>query len=190
MLKKCLSAFIFLVILSALPFQSSAAAPKAKLIVLPIVNSSQVLDDWVVEHLDATLKERFPAKDYEYINTEEVASILRDNGYVSGFGTLPDKTTAVKLARRFNADGFVALDITRILYSTTNSKITELTGKEQVFVFMDAHIYNAKKNTYLEHSSRKNIEKKLGPFTPFERETTITAGLDLCLGDILTKVDF
>jgi len=163
---------------------------KMKVIVLPIINSSQLSDDWVVQHIQDALTQRFTLKQYDYPNSAEVNSFLRDNGYVAGFGALPDKKTITGLTSRFAADGFLGLEIARVAYSTTNMSITVHTGKEEATVIINASIYDAKTDHYSSYSSQQTITNKRGPFTPYEKDETVTAGLDRCIQDILSKVDF
>lgn len=127
---------------------------------------------------------------YSYADSRQVADFLRDNGFVYGFGQMPDNQATVKLAHHFAADAILGLKIVRIAYKTSEAKITALYGKEQVTVIIEAVIYNSQNGNFLAYSSCKNFEKKLNLFTPYEKEDTIAAGLDLCLNDILGKVTF
>jgi len=186
---------ITLLLFTFMSVQAEAAAPilptaKTKVIVLPIINSSQLSDDWVVQHIQETLSKRFSSDKYEYTDPTDVSSFLRDTGFAAGFGALPDKTTTTGLTNHFAADGFLGLEITRIAYTTKRMSLTDPTGNEQVVVIITANIYDAKTNNFRSYNSRKTFTKELGPFTPYEKDETVTAGLDLCIQDILPKVDF
>ena len=165
-------------------------AAKMKVIVLPIINSSQISDDWVVQHIQDALSHRFSMTQYDYPDPEEVNSFLRDDGYVAGFGALPDKATITGLTRHLAADGFLGLEITRAAYTTTNMSLTVHTGKEEASVIINASIYDARTGHYQSYSAKQTVTNERGPFTPYEKDETIAAGLDRCLQDILTKVDF
>ena len=193
-MKKLLSFFVLLILITGVHFGAAHAAatpaPQALIVVLPVINSSADSDAWILQHVQSILSSRFPLAKYRYADSGQVADFLRNSDYVAGFGQLPDKETTEKLARHFGADAVIGLKIVRLAYQTSNAKITAIYGKEQVTSIIEAAIYSAKDGDFLAYTSRKTVDKKLGLFTPYEKEETITAGLDLCLDDILGKVAF
>jgi len=188
-MKRLALIFIALLLFTVYAPRTESAAKNA-LILLPVVNSSQVSDDWVAKHVQDSLNKRFPADKYTFPDTQDVNAFLRDRGFVAGFGALPDRKTVEGLSGRFTSASFLALEITRAAYKTTNMSLTVHTGKEQVMVIINAVIYDAATGKFQSYNSRQTAAKELGPFTPYEQEDTITAGLDMCIRDILSKVTF
>ncbi|MDR3591301.1 MAG: hypothetical protein P4N41_16730 [Negativicutes bacterium] len=192
-MKKLFTAFALLLAFTAVPLaglQVAQASAAMTVALLPIINSSAVGDDWIVRHVQSSLDSRLPRSKYRFTDPTLTADLLRDNGYVAGFGQLPDKQTVIKLTRGLKADALIGLKIARVAYQTHDMKLTEPYGKEQVTTIIEAVIYSAADGSYQTYTARKAIDKEVGPFTPYEKEDLITAGLDQCMAEILAKISF